>query len=180
MLEFYLPEVVSSSAWVLAQLGDVNEALNRLREGEELVERRATRGLVGGLGSAYHSLGRACLLLGRLDEAQSLGKRAVECSPHQVGFAAHAHHLLGDIAAHPDRLDAESAEAHYRQALALAEPRGMRPLVAHCHLGLGTLFRRTAKHHQAQQHLGIATTIYRETGMRFWLDQAKLQRHEST
>jgi len=87
--------------------------------------------------------------------------------------------LLGDIAAHPDRLDAESAEAHYRQALARAEPRGMRPLVAHCHLGLGTLFRRTAKHHQAQQHLGIATTIYRETGMRFWLDQAKLQGHES-
>ncbi len=176
----YLPEVVSSSAWVLAQLGDVNEALSRLREGEKLVEGRATRGLIGGLGSSYHSLGRACLLLGRLDEAQSLAKRAVECSPLQVGFAAYAHHLLGDIAAHPDRLDAESAEAHYRQALALAEPRGMRPLVAHCHLGLGTLFRRTAKHHQAQQHLGIATTIYRETGMRFWLDQANLQRHEST
>jgi hypothetical protein len=40
------------------------------------------------------------------------------------------------------RFDAESGEAHYRKALALAEPRGMRPLVAHCHLGLGKLYRR--------------------------------------
>ncbi len=47
-------------------------------------------------------------------------------------------HLLGDIATHADRFDAESGELDYRAALALAEPRGMRPLVAHCHLGLGS------------------------------------------
>ena len=69
------------------------------------------------------------------------------------GFAAHALHLLGDIATHPDRFDAERGEAHYRKALALAEPRGMRPLVAHCHLGLGRLYRRTGKGEQAQEHL---------------------------
>ena len=46
----------------------------------------------------------------------------------------------------------ERGEAHYRQALALAEPRGMRPLVAHCHLGLGKLYRRTGKREQAQEH----------------------------
>jgi hypothetical protein len=47
--------------------------------------------------------------------------------------------LLRDVATHPDRFDAESGEADYRRALALAGPRGMRPLVAHCHLGLGKL-----------------------------------------
>ena len=146
-----LPDAVASSAWVLAQLGEASEALNRLREGEQLLERHAARGIVGHRGWAYHSLGRACLLLGRLDEARRLGDRAVESSPSHPGFAAHALHLLGDIATHPDRFDAESGEAHYRQALALAEPRGMRPLVAHCHLGLGKLYRRTGKREQAQR-----------------------------
>jgi hypothetical protein len=42
--------------------------------------------------------------------------------------------LLGDIAAHPDRVDADTAEAHYHQALALAEALGLRPLAARCHL----------------------------------------------
>ena len=37
----------------------------------------------------------------------------------------------------------ETAEGHYREALALATELGMRPLVAHCHLGLGKLYRRT-------------------------------------
>ena len=32
------------------------------------------------------------------------------------------------------------AAAHYRQARALAEALGMRPLQAHCHHGLGTLY----------------------------------------
>jgi hypothetical protein len=76
-------------------------------------------------------------------------------------------HLLGDIETHPDRFDAESGEAPYRGALALAEPRGMRPLVAHCHLGLGKRYRRTGKREQAQEHLTPAMTMYREMDMRF-------------
>jgi class 3 adenylate cyclase/tetratricopeptide (TPR) repeat protein len=167
-----LPTAVASSAWVLAQLGEATEALNRVREGEQLFERQAARGTVALRGWAYHSLGRACLLLGRLDEARRLGDRAVEFSPGQPGFAAHALHLLGDIATHPDRFDAESGEAYYRQALALAEPRGMRPLVAHCHLGLGKLYRRTGKRDQAREHLTASTTMYREMDMAFWLEKA--------
>ena len=163
---------------MLAQLGEASEALNRLREGEQLLERQAARGSSRNLGWAYHALGRACLLLGRLDEARRLGDRAVESSPCHPGFAAHALHLLGDIATHPDRFDAERGEAHYRQALALAEPRGMRPLVAHCHLGLGKLYRRTGKREQAQEHLTTATTMYREMGMTYWLEQAELELYQ--
>jgi len=114
-------------------------------------------------------------VLGRLDEARRPGDRAIESSSRQPGFAAHALHLLGDIATHPDRFDAESGEVHYLQALALAEPRGMRPLVAHCHLGLGTLYRRTGKRQEAQEHLTTATTMYREMDMRFWLEQAEAE-----
>jgi tetratricopeptide (TPR) repeat protein len=170
-----LPFAVASSAWVLAQLGEASEALNRLREGEQLLKRQVAGGIVVARSGVSYALGRACLLLGRLDEARSLVERVVESSPSQPGHAAHAQHLLGDIATHPDRFDAESGEAHYRQALALAEPRGMRPLVAHCHLGLGTLCRRTGKGEQARDHLTTATTMYREMDMRFWLEQAEAE-----
>ena len=66
-----------------------------------------------------------------------------------------------------------AASVHYRLALALAAPRGMRPLVAHCHLGLGKLFQRTGQRAQAQEYLTIAATLYREMDMRFWLEQAR-------
>jgi tetratricopeptide (TPR) repeat protein len=124
------------------------------------------------LGTAYYELGHASLLLGRVDEARSFGDRAVKhsASPPAV---AHALNLLGDTARHPDRFDAESGEAHYRRALMLAEPRGMRPLVARCHLGLGTLSRRTGKWHDAQKHLTTAAEMYREMDMQFWLEQAE-------
>ena len=49
----------------------------------------------------------------------------------------------------------------------------MRPLVAHCHLGLGKLYRRTGKREQAREHLDTATTMYREMDMRFWLDRRR-------
>ena len=106
-----LPWAISSSAWVLAQLGEASIALDRVREGEQLLERQTARELVANNGWDYHSLGRACLLLGRLDEARRLGNQAVESSSHQPGYAAHGLHLLGDIATHSDPFDAECGEA---------------------------------------------------------------------
>jgi tetratricopeptide (TPR) repeat protein len=146
--------------------------MERLRDAEQLIEAQEARGLVGKSGWLLEPLGRTCLLLGRLDQAQRLGNRAVNASPHQPGFAAHAMHLLGDIASHPDRFDGESSEAHYRQALALAEPRGMRPLIAHCHLGLGTLYRSWGDYNTSREHLVTAKTMYREMDMQFWLEKA--------
>jgi Double zinc ribbon len=50
-----------------------------------------------------------------------------------------------------------------------------RPLVAHCHLGLGKLYRRTGKREEAREHLTTATTMYREIDMAFWLEQAEAE-----
>jgi hypothetical protein len=55
----------------------------------------------------------------------------------------------------------------------------MRPVVAHCHLGLGTLYRRTDKRDDAREHLTTATTMYREMDMRFWLEKAEAEMKES-
>jgi DNA-binding SARP family transcriptional activator len=165
------------SARALAYLGDHGQTLDRLRECEPLLEGQSARGGVAN-GWIYYSLGRACLLLGRLDEAQRLTDRAVGAASGRSDFLPNALHLSGDIAAHADRFDARSAEAHYRKALALAEARGMRPLVAHCHLGLGTLARCADQREQARERLTTATTMYREMDMRFWLDRAEAERRE--
>jgi predicted ATPase/DNA-binding SARP family transcriptional activator len=165
-----LPLAVCHSARILAQLGETSAALNRVREGEQLVQRLAARGFVAALVNSM--LAQACLLLGRLDDARRLANPAVESSVSRPGIRAAALYLLGAIATHPDRFDAESAEAKYREALALAEPRGMRPLVAHCHFGLGKLYRYAGQREQAREHLMTATTMYREMGMTYWPEQA--------
>jgi class 3 adenylate cyclase len=170
-----LPSALAASAWALAQLGEAHEALNRIRQGEQVIERFATTNIVGHLAWSYHALGRAALLLGRLDEARRLADRAVRFSPRHPGFAAHALLLLGDIATHRDGFDADGGEARYREALALAEPRGMRPLVAHCQLGLGALYRRTGKRSRAREHLTAARTSYRQMDMRFWLERVEAE-----
>jgi hypothetical protein len=48
-------------------------------------------------------------------------------------------------------------------------------LIAHRHLGLGKLYRRTEKPEQAQEHLATATTMYREMGMTYWLEKVEVE-----
>ena len=51
----------------------------------------------------------------------------------------------------------------------------MRPLVAHCHLGLSKLESRTGKREQAREHFTTATTMYRDMGMTYWLEKAEAE-----
>jgi class 3 adenylate cyclase/tetratricopeptide (TPR) repeat protein len=166
-----LPRLLAYSAWVLAQAGETGEALNRIREGERLLAGRTRKAP-----AACLYLGHAYRLLGRLDEARILAEYAAESQ--EMGVASQALHLLGDIATDPDRFNAESGEAHYSRAWALAERLGMRPFVAHCHLGLGKVYQRTGRREQALDHLTTATTMYREMDMRFWLEQAEAELRE--
>ena len=80
---------------------------------------------------------------------------------------------LGTVHAHRDPPDVKQAEAHYQQAMALAEELGMRPLQAHCHRGLGTLYATTGRREQACTALAAAITLYGAMDMIFWLPQAK-------
>src|SRR5262249_36779156 len=81
--------------------------------------------------------------------------------------------LLGDIAMHRDPPEVEPAESYYQQALILANELGMRPLQAHCHLGLGTLYDQTGQVAQARTELAAAIDLYRAMEMTFWLPQAE-------
>jgi len=49
----------------------------------------------------------------------------------------------------------------------------MRPLMAHCHLGLGILYSRIGRREPARAELSTALTLLRSMGMTFWLPQAE-------
>ena len=120
-------------------------------------------------------LGEAYLRAGRLAEAGTQAQRALEFSrAHQErGHEAYALRLLGEVAAQRRPPEVAQAIAHYQQALTLAEELGMRPLVAHCHLGLGTLYGRMGRAQQARAALGTARALYGALGMTFWLPRAE-------
>jgi class 3 adenylate cyclase/tetratricopeptide (TPR) repeat protein len=117
------------------------------------------------------SLGEAHLLADRLEEAHALAERALALArEHQErGYQAYALRLLGEIAARHEPLERDQAGDYYRQALALAEELGMRPLLAHCHLGLGMLYRKMGQRGQARTALSTAVALYRDMEMTFWL-----------
>jgi tetratricopeptide (TPR) repeat protein len=121
------------------------------------------------------SLGAAQLLADRLADAQALAERALaHAREHQErGHQAYALRLLGNIAAHQNPQEIEPAAHHYRQALALADALGMRPLVAHCHRDLGTLCAQLGKSEQARITLSMAIALYRDMGMTCWLPHAE-------
>jgi len=50
----------------------------------------------------------------------------------------------------------------------------LRPLLAHCHLGLGILSQRAGKHREAQGDLETAETMFGEMDMRYWRERAKM------
>jgi tetratricopeptide (TPR) repeat protein len=174
-----LPWAIACSAWALAQTGAASEAQSRVREAEQLLERQEAGGLVAHRGWGYHAAGRACLLLGRIEEARRIADRAVESSRCQPGFAAYARCLLGDLATQPDRFDAQSGAANYQEALAIARLHGMRPLIAHCHHGLSKLSGPAGKTPGGCDHLATATRMYREMDMRFWLGQVQADTNPS-
>jgi hypothetical protein len=90
-----------------------------------------------------------------------------------VHHAAFSLRVLGDVVVAATPKPAPTAEQNYRSSLAIASPRGARPLAAHCHLGLGTLFLRTGERKVSDEHLAIAIGMYRDVNMRLWLGRAE-------
>jgi class 3 adenylate cyclase/tetratricopeptide (TPR) repeat protein len=120
-------------------------------------------------------LGEAQLLAGRWEEAKALAERAL-AHAHEYqerGHQAYALRLLGEILGHRDPPQVEASEVSYREAVVLADELGMRPLVAHCHLGLGTLYTRIGRLEHACTDLATAIDLYRAMEMTFWLARAE-------
>jgi hypothetical protein len=79
--------------------------------------------------------------------------------------------LGAEVTTQREPLDAARAEGLYRDAMERAERLGVRPLTARCHLGLGALYGRTGKAHDARVHRSTAARLFREMQMRLWSDR---------
>jgi hypothetical protein len=141
----------------------------------QAVEQNLARAVGGPQALCRLSLREAQLLADRLEEAQALAEQALAHvhERQERGHQAYALRLLGDIAARRDSPECKPAEAYYRQGLPLAEELGMRPLLAHCHLGPGTLYAMTGQREQARTTVAAAIELYRAMDMTFWLPQAE-------
>jgi class 3 adenylate cyclase/tetratricopeptide (TPR) repeat protein len=165
--------------WITPLLAHAHTLAGRVAEaillGEQAIaQARATNTRVNQglwrahLGEAYLGAGRWRDALGTTEEALALAREQGE-----RGNEAWALRLLGEIVTHADPPNMEQAKVHYCQALALADELGMRPLAAHCHLGLGTLYQRVGRDDEAQGELGTATEMYRAMEMTLWLAKAQ-------
>jgi tetratricopeptide (TPR) repeat protein len=171
-LPFYFPLMAAAlgAAYILA--GRVADAVPLLTQATE--QTIATERVSDQVPCSL-SLGEAHLRAGSLEEAHTLADHTLTLArEHQErGNEAYALRLLGDIAAQRDPAHVEEPEIHYRQALALAEELGMRPLLAHCHHGLGTLYAKSGQQEQARAELSTAIELYRAMEMHFWLPEAE-------
>jgi len=171
---YWSPVIAPSLGAVYALSGRVAEALPLL---EQAVEQSASMQIRGGHSLRVAWLSEACFLAGRQEEAIQLAERALDLSREhkERGYEGWVLRLLGEIAAHCAPPGVEKAEASYRSAIALADESGMRPLLAHCHLGLSVLSRQSGRIEQGRAELSVAIELFHSMAMTFWLSLAEAQ-----
>jgi len=164
---------------IVAGLGYAYALQGRLAEGRALLEEGISESIrtggLRGLANRVAWLSEVCRLAGRGEEAWQHARQALDLARQHKERAdeALALYQLGVVHAHAGPPDVAPAEAHYRQALALAEELGMRPLQAHCHRGLGKLYANIGRQEPARTELSAAIALYRSMEMTFWLPQAE-------
>jgi tetratricopeptide (TPR) repeat protein len=162
-----------------ASLGHVYAWSGRLEEGMSWLQQAVAAHESTGIGYfqsiSVAQLGEAYLLADQVEDARAYAERAVRLARErgERGHEAWALRLLGEIAAHQSRPDVATAEAYYDAALALAAELEMRPLTAHCHRGLGTLYAKIGHREQVHAELSTAIELYRAMAMTFWLPEAE-------
>jgi tetratricopeptide (TPR) repeat protein len=173
----------SGNRTILRQIaGDLGYAFalqGRLAEGRALLEEAISESTRTGARQSPNwvaQLSEVCRLAGFHEEACQHARQALDLARQQKvrGEEAQALHQLGAVHAHTDPPAVVPAVAYYEQALARAEELGMRPLQAHCHLGLGTLYATTGQRQQARAELSKAIDMYRAMDMTLWLPQAEV------
>jgi tetratricopeptide (TPR) repeat protein len=167
--------MASKRALVLAWSGRREEALEGLAAA--WVELSKAGIAPYGEAAAQLDCAEAYLLVGRVEDATRYAERALMVAQDDRlrGHAAWAHRLLGEIALRSDSSDGTQAEAHFCEGFAVAQELGMRPLLAHCHLGLGKLYRRVGQLEEARAELSTAIGMLGEMGMTLWLPEAEAE-----
>ena len=173
-ISFQLPPLGSHLGYAHGLVGRTQEGLALLEQA--LDDARSTRRARLAV-LVQEMLAQVYLACGRKDDAAMTAENALDASRRirARGWEARILKVLADVAADGTHADFGKAQGLYREALDLAVELGTHPLIAHCHLGLGKLYRRTGQREQAQEHLTTATTMYREMGMTYWLEKAEAE-----
>jgi DNA-binding SARP family transcriptional activator len=161
-----------------ASLGGAYALAGRLDEAVAILDRADRH--AGSIGFAYGhalvvaTLAEAKLLAGDVDDAARAVDRALGlCRQHgQRGWEAWTLRLAGEIAVRRGPADLDVSRSTFHAAIALAEERGMRPLIAHCRLGLGAVHRCTGEPSRARAEMNAALAEYRVMDMTYWLARA--------
>jgi tetratricopeptide (TPR) repeat protein len=142
----------------------LEQTLAHMRSGSRVAEARVLT-----------ELSETLLLTSRVEEASGMVDYLLDlCRTHTGrGWQAQALRLCSEVARHRTPADVAAAAAHYQQALALAEELGMRPLQAHCHRGLGTLYATIGQREQARAELSTAMEMYQSMEMTFWVSETE-------
>jgi tetratricopeptide (TPR) repeat protein len=120
------------------------------------------------LAEAYRLNGQIERAIERAEEALAIFRRTGE-----RGFGAWALYAMAKIQVSQGTKQMEKAMHSYRQAIDQATELGMRPLLAHCHLGLGQLYLGNGRMEEARAEIETAVDLYRSMDMNFWLPQAE-------
>jgi hypothetical protein len=114
------------------------------------------------------------MLAGRYGEADVLARQALEVfrESKDRGSEAWLIYLLAEILVRRHPSSFSQAEESYRTASIVAHELGMRPLQAHCYLGLGKIHAQSKDTRMAQFEIGKASDLYRTMHMPCWIDKS--------
>jgi DNA-binding winged helix-turn-helix (wHTH) protein/tetratricopeptide (TPR) repeat protein len=171
-LPYGVPGTVFRLGWAYAQGGRATEALPYLNQAAQLAELHPTDEENA---MRLVLLSESYICLGNLAAAIPLAHAALTMAQERQerGFQGYALRLMGALAAQGVAPDVAVAAGYYQQAIVLAQELGMRPLLAHSHFGLGTLYNHLGQRAPATAALSMAVELYRAMAMTFWLPQAE-------
>jgi tetratricopeptide (TPR) repeat protein len=162
-----------------SSLGDAYVRSGRRAEGLALLDRAAghaeTIGFTYSQALVVGMLGEARLLGGDLDGAARYTASALDLARRfgQRGWETRALRLDAELAAQRAPLDVDGVETRFAAATALAAELGMRPLLAHCRLGLGMAYARAGVKARARAEIEAALADYCAMDMPYWRERAE-------
>jgi class 3 adenylate cyclase/tetratricopeptide (TPR) repeat protein len=168
----YVPFVSARLGCAYMNSGRLTEAMPYLQAG---VQDSAAAGRVAFLSLNTVWLSEGYLASGHFQNARASAEEAFSLARKhkERGHEAWTLKLLGDIFLLQDLPDSDKSEAYYRQALGLSEELGMRPLQAHCRVGIGKAYVKRRSVAQACAEVAAALELYRSMEMIFWAEQAE-------
>ena len=166
-----LPGVFPANEWFLGYAYALANRAKGLPLLERLAEITRAAGVTFYLPLWSVMLAEAYVLRGRSGDALPHARQALALARQrrEHGHEGWSLRVLGDAHLEDATLDLVAAERAYREALAIADARGMEPLRAHCHRGLGRLARRQGRERQARDFLAEADRLHRAMEMTRWL-----------